>query len=309
MEQLEKMKNAGMQKLILDLRDNGGGMLDDAVQIADEFLGGNKQIVTTKGFHVSEQIISARRPGLFEEGKLVILINEHSASASEVLAGALQDWNRATIIGRRSFGKGLVQEQFTLSDGSAIRLTVARYFTPIGRSIQKPYNKGADTSYQHEVSQRISDGEILNNNHNDHIGKPFKLQDGRILYSEEGISPDIFVPIDSIRWLLNSQSAANQKRMTEAALQYFRANGIALKKLKQVAELRPFLNKDQQIHDWLNVWCQSLPTGVNVYKCKEFYFSEFEDMLCWMIWNVDGYYRSSSIKDPAVQNALSVLKK
>jgi carboxyl-terminal processing protease len=307
MEHLEKMKDSGLQKLILDLRDNGGGMLDDAVQIADEFLGGNKQIVSTKGANVSEQIFSARRPGLFEEGKLVLLINENSASASEVLAGALQDWNRATIVGRRSFGKGLVQEQFILNDGSAIRLTVARYFTPMGRCIQKPYHNGIDTNYKQEVSQRIKEGEILTNNHSQHIGKPLKLQDGRVLYSEEGISPDVFVPVDSVRWLLNLQSNDIQNTMTDAALKYYRNNSHHLKRMKEVAELRSYLNKDPQMQSVLNTWCQSLPPGISISKCKEIFMSDFEDLIAWMNWNLDGYYKSASVKDTAVQKAISIL--
>lgn len=308
MEQLEKMKNAGMQKLILDLRDNGGGMLDDAVQIADEFLGGNKKIVSTKGANVAEQIFSAKRPGLFEEGKLVVLINENSASASEVLAGALQDWNRATIVGRRSFGKGLVQEQFTLSDGSAVRLTVARYYTPSGRSIQKPYTKGVDTNYFNEVDKRIKDGEILNDYRNEHTGSPHKLQDGRVFYGGEGISPDLYVPADSIRWLLITKSVNVQQSMTGAALEYYRLNGVALKKMKQMEELRIFMKQDPAIQGLLDTWCVALPSNVNVSKCKEIFYSDFEDMVAWMIWRLDGYYKCSAVKDPAVQKALSILK-
>lgn len=307
MEHLEKMKNEGMQKLILDLRDNGGGMLDDAVQIADEFIGGNKQIVSTKGNHVLEQTISAKRPGLFEDGKLVLLINENSASASEVLAGALQDWNRATIIGRRSFGKGLVQEQFTLSDGSALRLTVARYYTPIGRSIQKPYKKGMDTGYSHEIYQRVKNGEILSNQHNNHIGKAFRLQDGRILYSEEGITPDVFVPIDSVRWLLYNHKIDIEKITTSSALKYFSNHAKNLKKVKQIDDLRSMLNKDPEILNLLTQWCRSLPTGINSLKCKEIFLSDLEDLLSWMLWNEEGYYRTSSPKDPVVKKALSVL--
>ena len=307
MQHLERLKKEGMQKLILDLRDNGGGMLDDAVQIADEFISGNKQIVSTKGYNVSEQVISARRPGLFEEGKLVLLINENSASASEVLAGALQDWNRATIIGRRSFGKGLVQEQFSLSDGSAVRLTIARYYTPVGRCIQKPYKKGIDTGYSHEVSQRMRNGEILNNHHNSHSGKAFKLQDGRVLYSDEGITPEYFIPIDSVRWLLYNQKIDIQKIITETSLQYFRNHKNDLNKLNQITDLRAYINKDPEIDNLLKQWCKSLPSAINIKKCNEIFLSDFEDMLSWMIWNEEGYYKTSSPKDPVIQKALLLM--
>ena len=131
-----------MQQLIFDLRGNGGGFMNEAIDMADEFLDGDKLVVYTEGVNSKKREYRCKRPGLFEKGKLVVLVDELSASASEVVAGALQDWDKAAIIGRRTFGKGLVQEQYDLSDGSAIRLTVARYYTPLGRSIQRPYDKG-----------------------------------------------------------------------------------------------------------------------------------------------------------------------
>ena len=142
MHAMEILKKQGLQSLILDLEDNGGGFMNEAVDIADEFLDGDKLVVYTEGVNNKKREYRCKRPGLFETGKLVVLVDEFSASASEVLAGALQDWCRATIIGRRTFGKGLVQEQYPLGDGSALRLTVARYYTPLGRSIQRSYEKG-----------------------------------------------------------------------------------------------------------------------------------------------------------------------
>ncbi|MGE5107309.1 MAG: S41 family peptidase, partial [Sphingobacteriales bacterium] len=197
MEALEKLQKQGMKKLILDLRGNGGGILEDAVQIADEFLDDNKLIVYTKGAHTDKVDYTAKRPGLFEEGKAAILIDEFSASASEVLAGALQDWDRATIIGRRSFGKGLVQEPYSLSDGSQLRLTIARYYTPIGRNIQKPYNKGIKT-YSEEVYNRYHNGELIAADSNKiSNGKSYKTKGGRIVYGGGGIMPDMFVSYDT----------------------------------------------------------------------------------------------------------------
>src|SRR6185436_15586950 len=160
MEALEGLQKQGLKKLILDLRGNGGGILDEATAIADEFLDGDKLITYTEGTHFAKKEYRCKRPGLFETGELVVLADEGTASASEILIGALQDWDRATIIGRRSFGKGLVQEQYDLSDGSALRLTVARYYTPIGRSIQRPYTKG-DKAYYDEISNRYHNGETL----------------------------------------------------------------------------------------------------------------------------------------------------
>ena len=138
MQEMEKLKHQGMEQMILDLRGNGGGLMKEATDIADEFLSEDKLIVYTEGEHNKRNEYRCKRDGIFEKGKLEVLLDESSASASEVLAGALQDWDRATIIGRRSFGKGLVQQQFQLSDGSAVRLTIARYYSPLGRNIQKP---------------------------------------------------------------------------------------------------------------------------------------------------------------------------
>ncbi|RYF85020.1 MAG: PDZ domain-containing protein, partial [Chitinophagaceae bacterium] len=197
MQALENLQKQGMKELIYDLRGNGGGYMNEAIDMADEFLDGDKLIVYTEGVHTKKREYRCKRPGLFEQGKLVILIDELSASASEVLAGALQDWDRAIIIGRRSFGKGLVQEQYGLSDGSAIRLTVARYYSPLGRSIQRPYDKGKKV-YMDEIWERYSNGEALYADSNKiHNGKEFKTPSGHIVFGGGGIMPDFFVPIDT----------------------------------------------------------------------------------------------------------------
>src|SRR6186997_530842 len=167
--------------------------MNEAVEIADEFLSDEKLVVYTQGANVERIDYKCRRPGLFEEGGLVVLVDELSASASEVLTGALQDWCRATILGRRTFGKGLVQEQYDLSDGSAIRLVVARYYTPLGRSIQRPYAHGKK-EYMDEIWQRYSNGEALYADSNKvSKGEAFKTNCGKILYGGGGIMPNIFV--------------------------------------------------------------------------------------------------------------------
>ena len=170
MAALEKLKKLGMKKLIFDLRDNGGGILGEAVDIADEFLDKDKLIVYTQGDKQPKFEYHCKRPGQFEDGNLVVLVNEGSASASEVLAGALQDWDRATIIGRRTFGKGLVQEQYDLTGGAALRLTVARYYTPTGRSIQKSYANGR-AAYNDEVIETVSEWRDEYRHHPDREGK------------------------------------------------------------------------------------------------------------------------------------------
>ena len=193
---LTQLKAEGAKEVILDLRENGGGYLESAVAIADEFLKKNELIVKTKNKKETIQSTLATDKGIFENGKVTILINENSASASEILAGAIQDNDRGTIIGRRSFGKGLVQREMPLGDGSAIRLTVARYYTPSGRSIQKPYeDKGQN--YFNEFEKRFESGELYEKDKAKIADSlKFKTKNGRIVYGGGGIIPDVFVPFE-----------------------------------------------------------------------------------------------------------------
>ena len=196
-EATNKLLDQGMKKLIVDLRGNGGGYLQAATDIADEFLGKNKLVVYTEGKARPRSSYYATAKGRLQSLPLAILINENSASASEILAGAVQDNDRGVIVGRRSFGKGLVQEQMRWPDGSAIRLTVARYYTPTGRSIQKPYTKGIE-SYQEEAYKRLEKGELTSP---DSISFPdslkYRTPGGKVVYGGGGIMPDVFVPIDT----------------------------------------------------------------------------------------------------------------
>ncbi|UCG27053.1 MAG: S41 family peptidase [Bacteroidales bacterium] len=196
-EALTKLKDLGLKKLIIDLRGNGGGYMDAATNIADQLLEKGKLIVYTEGKARPRDEIYATEKGLFKEGDLLILLDEWSASASEILAGAIQDNDRGTIMGRRSFGKGLVQEPMMLTDGSAIRLTIARYYTPTGRSIQKPYNNGRE-EYYNDLHQRYVNGEF---DIADSIRFPDSLKfvtpGGKTVFGGGGIMPDIFVPLDT----------------------------------------------------------------------------------------------------------------
>jgi carboxyl-terminal processing protease len=194
------LSKQGMKKLILDLRGNGGGFLKTAVELSDEFLANGLQIVYTQGRTHPKKVYNASSRGGFENNELVVLIDEGSASASEIVAGALQDNDRATIIGRRSFGKGLVQDQVDLPDGSAVRLTIARYYTPTGRCIQKSYTNGLEDYYDEEYN-RLEHGELYNA---DSIRidktKQYRTPGGKIVYGGGGIVPDIFVPLDSAKY-------------------------------------------------------------------------------------------------------------
>jgi len=192
-----KLKEKGLQNLILDLRGNPGGYLKTAIQIADEFLPDGRLIVYTQGHARPKESFNSSARGFFEKGKLIVLIDEGSASASEIVTGAVQDWDRATVVGRRSFGKGLVQEQSNFPDGSAIRLTIARYYTPTGRSIQKSYSEGYD-EYENELFQRMKKGE-LSSSDSVHFTDSLKFTTpgGKIVYGGGGIMPDIFIPLDT----------------------------------------------------------------------------------------------------------------
>jgi carboxyl-terminal processing protease len=198
-EALGELQNQGATKLALDLRDNPGGFLGIAEQIADEFLEDDKLILFTKDKKGREERTYATSRGDFEEGEIYILINENSASASEVIAGALQDNDKGIIVGRRSYGKGLVQREMALGDGSAVRLTVSRYYTPTGRSIQKPYTNGSNTSYYNDYYKRLRTGELADEESievNDSL--KFTTPKGKVVYGGGGIIPDVFVPVDRL---------------------------------------------------------------------------------------------------------------
>ncbi len=195
---LRTLKSKGISTLILDLRGNGGGFIDIANSIVDEFLEEDKLIVFTKNNKEKIEESFATSKGMFENGDLYVLIDENSASASEIVAGAIQDNDKGTLVGRRSFGKGLVQVEMDLGDGSAVRLTTARYYTPTGRSIQKPYQGNKKNSYFNDYQIRLQNGELLNKDSikvNDSL--KFKTPKGKIVYGGGGIIPDIFVPIDT----------------------------------------------------------------------------------------------------------------
>ncbi|MDR4987332.1 MAG: S41 family peptidase [Bacteroidales bacterium] len=199
-EAMRDLRSQGMQHLILDLNYNSGGYLDVAIDLADQFLDRDKMIVYTEGHAAPRQEFKSTFRGTFKTGKLVVLINEGSASASEIVAGAVQDWDRGLLVGRRTFGKGLVQRPFELPDGSAIRLTTAAYHTPTGRNIQKPYDEGAEKYYR-DLAERLSSGELVNP---DVISFPDSLKfytknNKRAVFGGGGIMPDFFIPLDTNR--------------------------------------------------------------------------------------------------------------
>lgn len=303
MTALDSLKRLGMKKLVFDLRNNGGGVLDEAVEIADEFLDGDKLITYTEGRHSPKKEYRCRRTGQFEKGALVVLADETSASASEVIMGALQDWKRATIIGRRSFGKGLVQEQYELSDHSALRITVARYFTPLGRSIQRSYANGGKAYYE-EIEKRMSGGIDSVNL------KTGKDASEKKLFENGGILPDVYVVADTSRnnstlSMLYFSGALNQasflickenpKIKTTFKTPVDFANGFT-PTIQQIQLLQKLAEKD----------------SININKINEAQKSEMIKYLkaniARQIWYNDGYYQVLNKTDKDVLKAMEVLR-
>lgn len=249
---IESLLKDGMTKLILDLRGNGGGYLKAAVDVADEFLGDGKLIVYTEGMHHAREIANASGDGLFEEGDLIIMVDEGTASAAEIVSGAVQDHDRGIIMGRRSFGKGLVQEQLDFKDGSALRLTVARYYTPTGRCIQKSYKDGLD-NYNSEYYHRFMSGEL---EHPDSIKFPdslkYKTPKGKTVYGGGGIMPDIYIPLEKDSSLQYYNLCINRGLVYQYAFDYTDRNRQQMMRFKTVDQFnRGFYITDAVYTDFI----------------------------------------------------------
>jgi len=240
MKSLNELKSNGMRSLILDLRENSGGVMEAAIKIANQFLREGQMIVYTVGRAQPRNEAVATGKGEFEDGDLVLLIDEFSASASEILAGAIQDNDRGTIIGRRSFGKGLVQEPIPFADGSGMRLTIARYYTPTGRSIQKPYNNGFD-EYIADLNQRVERGELeVSDSIHFADSLKFTTPGGKTVYGGGGIMPDIFIPVDTTG--RSPYFIASRPLIYRFALQYTENNREKLKQYANVNDLKKYLD-------------------------------------------------------------------
>lgn len=247
---LAKLSQEGCKNLVIDLRDNTGGFLQSAVQMANEFLPKNKLIVYTQGRKSQRQDYVSDGKGSYQRMPLVVLINEGSASSSEIFAGAMQDNDRATVIGRRSFGKGLVQQQMGFTDGSLIRLTIARYYTPSGRCIQKPYTTGDAADYEQDIYSRYQHGEFFSQDSIKHTGPAYHTGIGRLVYGGGGITPDIFVAEDTIGLTSYFKQAAMSGLILQFAYNYTDNNRQKLAKYKTLKELTDYLGKQNLVEQF-----------------------------------------------------------
>lgn len=311
MKALEDLKAKNMTSLILDLRGNGGGFMNEATDIADEFLSGDKLIVYTEGVHSKKKEYTCKRPGLFETGKLAVLIDDFTASASEVLAGSLQDWDRATIIGRRSFGKGLVQDQYPLDNGGAIRLTIARYFTPLGRSIQRPYDKGKKI-YMEDIMHRYINGEayIADSNKIQH-GKVFTTPQGKKLYGGGGIMPDIFIASDTTAYTRNVYNVLESGTINRYAYMYYLQNRTTIDAYKNADQFTQLYDPGKNM--WTGFVEYAKKDSVDITKIsaiqKEFVQNRLKAQLAKFRWRNTGLYEVLNSKDAVLIQAMNALSK
>ena len=311
MKAIHALDREGMKKLVIDLRQNPGGYLDAATRIADELLEDNKLIVYTKGKDFPRTDYKTKRPGMFERGALAILTDEGSASASEILAGAVQDWDRGTIIGRRTFGKGLVQEQYDLDNGGALRLTVARYYIPSGRSIQKPYGKG-HADYDDDIMERYHHGEMVNKDSiriTDTI--PYKTAAGRRVYGGGGITPDIFIPFDTSRFSPTLTAIYTRNTFSNFAYQYYTAHRDVFKSYKNAEAFTKNFQLNIGLLNDFKTYAQkdSVPGLDHLSAHDETEIrTRLKAMLARQLYRTEGFYEAINVDDPMVKKALEVVE-
>jgi carboxyl-terminal processing protease len=310
---LSELKKENVKNLILDLTGNGGGYLEVAIKLADQFLDAGKLILYTQGINSPKKEYYATREGLFEKGHLVILIDEGSASASEILSGAIQDWDRGIIVGRRSYGKGLVQKPLLLPDQSMIRLTVAKYYTPTGRLIQKPYNMSRD-DYEKDLINRYNKGELA---HKDSIHfadslKYYTLKNTRLVYGGGGIMPDYFVSIDTSHYTDYYQQLLRKRVIDQFVLEYVDVNRRNLiSKYKDIESFKNSFEIDQPLFD--NFIKFGVVKGV-AFNEKDFQLSKeqlsalIKAYMARDLWTNSEFYEVINDTEPKFQTAVTILK-
>ena len=312
MEALARLKGQGMQDLILDLQGNGGGYLNAAIDIANEFLGGDELIVYTEGRRNPRREFFAKGNGKHQYGKLIVLVDEYSASASEIVAGAVQDWDRGMVVGRRSFGKGLVQRPIDLPDGSMIRLTVARYYTPTGRCIQKPYE--SIEQYNADLIERYNRGEMMSADsiHFPDSLKCSTLKKGRTVYGGGGIMPDYFVPVDTTLFTKYHSQLSNKGVLLKVHFQLIDTHRDEW--LKKYPDYATF-NRKLELSDKMmkQLIAEGEKDGVKFdeeqYKKSESLIKlQLKALIARDLWDMNEYYHTINVVNESVNKALELLE-
>ena len=307
---LAQLADEGFQQLTIDLRGNTGGYLQSAVQIANEFLPKNKLIVYTQGRRSPREEYRSDGRGSYQRMPLVILIDEGSASASEILAGAIQDNDRGTIIGRRSFGKGLVQKPVEFGDGSMMRLTIARYYTPSGRCIQKPYTRGMDKDYEEDLLMRYQHGEFFSQDSIKHVGPEYHTNNGRVVYGGGGITPDIFVPEDTVDYTSYYKEAAYSGLILQFGYDYTDQNRGLLQEFDDEASLLKYLKKQNlvekfaQYADKRGLKRRNLMIQKSRHLLEQYIYSR----VIYNMLSEESWLMFLNEDDPAIKEALNVFK-
>ncbi len=312
-EAIEKLKKQGMKQLILDLTDNGGGYMNIAAEIINEFLDRGELIVYTQGRAKPRQDLNANGRGKLKGMKVVVMLNQYSASASEILAGAFQDWDRGVLVGRRTFGKGLVQNEINFPDSSSMRLTIARYYTPSGRNIQKPYTKGDRESYDNDILDRYNHGEFQNADSIQFADslKYTTLRHKRTVYGGGGIMPDVFVPLDTTQFTPAYRKLVAKGTLTQFALRYVDTHRAQLN--KTYGNEDNFVARFETSEEMLDSLLSMAKTDKVEIEEKD--FNESRPILRWMVksliannlYGVNTYFRITNEHNDIYRRALDII--
>ena len=309
---LKALQTKGIKSLVLDLRQNPGGYLEGATKIADEFLSGEKLVVYTKGRRSPRIEYKTESQGIFEDGRLAILVDESSASASEILAGAVQDWDRGVVVGRRTYGKGLVQEQYDMKDGSALRLTIARYYTPSGRSIQRPYSKGKDL-YARDFTHRFETGELTGYDtvHLNQDTVTYFTSRKRPVFGGGGINPDVYVPYDTLKFNSRLLTLIFSEHTRNFLWDYFLRNRTALKEFKDIETFKENFKADELLKKFyesaVNKDEQIFRKILSNTESRAYFELQMKAQLARFLFRNNGFYAVSVQGDKMVQRAQKIL--
>ena len=313
-ESLKALRKQGMESLVLDLQENGGGFLQAAVQIADEFLDKDDLIVYTKGRNAQGSEYRAKGDGMFRKGKVIVLVDSYTASAAEIVSGAIQDHDRGIVVGRRTFGKGLVQRPIDLPDGSMIRLTIAHYYTPSGRCIQKPYEKGKQSDYAMDVANRLKSGELMSADsvHFADSLKFYTLREHRVVYGGGGIMPDEFVPLDTTKFTKFHRQLSAKSYIINASLHYIDQHRKQLTaKYAQFADFRQHFQIPQSLVD--GILAEAAKNNLKpaddgeLAKTLPFLRTQLKALVARDLWGMDEYFNIINETNDIVQRALELI--